>query len=91
VAALPFDAGKIERAREKVFEIGGMELVVEACAVAGVFESLTKLIDVTGRTLPPEWMQGLVQGVMMTMKHKTAIGLVGASVAAAYIVQMSLS
>ena len=56
IAALPFDAKTVERAREKVKEVGGIELVVEACIIARAFEygSLTKLVDGTGRELPPK-------------------------------------
>jgi len=91
IAALPFDAKTVERAREKVKEVGGMELVVEACIIAGAFESITKLVDGTGRELPPKWIMGVSTVMMRMMKHSVAIGLVGVSVAAAYIAQKSRS
>lgn len=91
IAALPFEVKTVERAREKVKEVGGMELVVEACIIAGAFESITKLVDGTGCGLPPKWIIGVNIGMMRMMKHRVAIGLVGVSVAAAYIVQKSRS
>ena len=57
MAAFPFDEGRFDMAREKVFKIGCMEIVVEVCAVTGAFELLTKLIDSVGEKLSPNWIQ----------------------------------
>lgn len=90
IAALPLDLGRLEQARGEVERVGGRELLAEACAVAGAFEAITKLVDATGREVPSIGFQRFKGVVMTLMKHRTAIGWTGASLVAACATQMFL-
>jgi len=81
---MALDVTKVQTALEKVKKVGGMELAIEAVAVAGAFEIITKVVDASGRKAPPHHVQRVKQGVLFVMKNRVAIGIVGASVAGAF-------
>lgn len=83
VARLALGLEGTHAALEKVKEVGGIELAVEAAAVAGGFEMMTKVVDATGRKPPPMHVQRVFQMVLFVAKHRVAIGMVGASVMSA--------
>jgi len=86
VASRPWNAGRVEAAAKRVKEEGGAELLVEAAAVAGAFEAITKVVDATGRKEPSGGMQRAQRVVMTVMKHRAQIAcLAGAALVAAAI------
>lgn len=85
VASRPFDGTKIKSAMDEVMRVGGMELCVEAAAVSGAFESITKVVDATGRRAGSLGKNRVMWTVMTLAKHRTMILLMGTSVAVAII------
>ena len=82
VANMALDVAKVQTALEKIKKVGGMELAIEAVAVAGAFEIITKGVDASGRKAPPHHVQRFKQGILFGMKNRVA--MVGASVAGAF-------
>ena len=74
-------------ALEEVKKIGGMELAVEAVAVAGAgaFGCMTKVVDASGRKAPTKCGKMVMQVVLTLTKHRELVGIVGASVIAAIV------
>lgn len=79
VAAIPWDGDRIRNAMENVKRMGGMELGVEAAAVCGAFEAITKVVDATRRRSVSEKDQRMFRTIMTLSKHRKAIFWVGAS------------
>lgn len=61
IATLPFDIKKVKQSIRHLEIIGGKELVAEACNVAAAFESMTRIVDATGRVKPPDVMLRMVK------------------------------
>lgn len=72
-------------AMKNVEKVGGAELAVEMAAVAGSFECITKVVDATGIKPHPKTMTKVLKGVLTLVKHRMTIGLIGASVATAFV------
>ena len=90
VASTPCDVRRIQKAAQELKNVGGIELCVEAAAVCGAFESITKLVDATGRGAGSSRQQKVMQTAMTVMKHRNAILLAGVSVAAAILARRKL-
>ncbi len=82
---LSVDVQGAQSALEEVKKIGGMELAVEAVAVAGAFGCMTKVVDASGRKAPTKCGQMVMQVVLTLTKHRAVVGIVGASVIAAIV------
>lgn len=76
VANLALDVNKAQSALLEVKKVGGMELAVEAAAVAGGFEMITKVVDASGRKEAPKGVQRVEQGALFVMKHRMIFGMV---------------
>ncbi|KAL7533061.1 hypothetical protein ACHAXR_005011 [Thalassiosira sp. AJA248-18] len=83
VATLPMDMEKVQIALQEVKSVGGMELAMEATAVAGAYETITKVVDATGIKLPPQRIQRVISTILFVIKHKVTFGLVVASLVVA--------
>jgi hypothetical protein len=55
-ASRPFHPGVMQAPRERVLQVGGEELLVEACMTAAMFEGVTKIVDGTVRK---PWSKGM--------------------------------
>lgn len=82
--SIPFDVQAVGKAREKVEKEGGRELLVEACAVAGAFEAITRLVDGTGRQLPLQRESRTKLLIMKVFKNRHTAGMAAAAVAVAF-------
>lgn len=90
VSSIPFDTDQAGKARDDVVKVGGKELLVEACAVAGAFEAITKLVDATGCQLMSRQKTKINIFIMKTFKNRNTIGAVATAIAvAAVAVSMS--
>jgi len=76
VANLALDVEKARSALVEVKKVGGMELAVEAAAVAGGFEMITKVVDASGRKESSKGAQRVEQGMLFVLKHRMTIGMV---------------
>jgi hypothetical protein len=85
IASRPIDVGRLRDAIARVIEVGGLELAVEAAAVAGAFEAVTKIVDATGRKAFSRGLLRFLGSVMMLVKHRASICFAGAFVAAALV------
>lgn len=84
-SSIPFDDGQLSEARANVVKEGGKELLVEASAVVGAFEAITKLVDATGRQLMSKPKTRIKVLVMKTLKNRNVIGAGVTAVAFAFI------
>jgi hypothetical protein len=82
VASVPFDADKVVAAMDEVKTVGGVELCIEAAATCGAFESITKVVDATGRKTASREVERLKAIVMTISKHRNVIVMVGGLVTA---------
>lgn len=76
VVNLALDVEKAQGALVDVKKVGGMELAIEAAAVAGGFEMITKVVDASGRKEASKRVQRVEQGILFVMKHRMKIGMV---------------
>lgn len=85
VANLALAPEKARSALNEVKKVGGMELAIEAVAVAGNFEIATKVTDASGIKVLPKHMLNAMKGAIFVVKHRFAFGMVAVSVIVAYV------
>lgn len=73
VTTLPFDIQEIRKTLELVEEVGGQELVVEACITAAGFETITRVVDATARVPLPSARIWIVRAFNLVMIHSIQI------------------
>jgi len=83
--SIPFYPKAMKVACDNVKELGGMELVVEACATIGAFEAITKLVDATGKTLHSKREDKVHFAVVRCIQQRYAIGAALAAIVAAAV------
>lgn len=57
----PMDMEQVALAREKVREVGGEGLLVEAACIAAGFTLMTRVVDATGRKVIPNMIEKIRQ------------------------------
>lgn len=85
VASMPWDLDRIRKGIEEVAKAGGFELCIESAATCGAFESITKIVDATGRKVDSEFKDRVMKSAMTMAKYRNTIFFMGASIAVAIV------
>lgn len=91
MATIPSDINDVRNAMEKVKEVGGIELAIEMAAVGGFFEATTRVTDCIVAKESSRVKSNAVLMVMVLVKHRKTIGLVGAAIAATAVIAFRLA
>lgn len=90
IASTPYNMDELRRSMEEVKRVGGMELMVEAAAVCGAFECMTKIVDATQRRQQHQGLLRFMKVVITLLKHRATICLLVVVVCAILTVKMMM-